>query len=173
MVYHEVRIVNGKKQHYLIYNKREDGKWVKKSKFIGQGRIERGKIIKLKKDLKLSEYGLINRKTNKFVAGRTEEEVEQYIREWNKHNPEELRETYFIPQLKHSKGQDKLPPNCSNEGYMKAIGICQPDDFCRKIKNPANYALLKYKIYGQTEKKKKIEAKPKKTEKKEKENKPN
>ena len=106
-------------------------------------------------------------------TGRTEEEVEQYIREWNKHNPEELRETYFIPQLKHSKGQDKLPPNCSNEGYMKAIGICQPDDFCRKIKNPANYALLKYKIYGQTEKKKKIEAKPKKTEKKEKENKPN
>ena len=101
-------------------------------------------------------------------TGRTEEEVEQYIREWNKRNPEELRETYFLPQLRHSRGQDKLPPNCSNEGYMKAIGVCKPDDFCRKIKNPANYALLKYKIYGQTEKKKKTEAKPKKTEKKEK-----
>ncbi len=87
-------------------------------------------------------------------TGRTEEEVEQYIREWNKRNPEELRETYFIPQLKHSKGSDKLPPNCSNDGYMKAIGVCKPDDFCKKIKNPANYALLKYKIYGQTNKKK-------------------
>ena len=73
MVYHEVRIVNGKKQHYLIYNKREDGKWVKKSKFIGQGRIERGKIIKLKKDF---EKELIVERKYRHLTKEEVEEIE-------------------------------------------------------------------------------------------------
>lgn len=50
MVYHEVRNVKGKKQNYLVYNQRKDGKWIKKSKFIGVNSISKEKINKLKKE---------------------------------------------------------------------------------------------------------------------------
>jgi DNA polymerase (family 10) len=46
--------------------------------------------IAIKKGLKLSEYGLFDRKTNRFVAGRTEEEV--YRKLGLKWMPPELRE---------------------------------------------------------------------------------
>jgi Fic family protein len=48
MVYHEIRIVEGKKQNYLVYNSRENGKWVKKSKFIGSGNIPNSDVLKQK-----------------------------------------------------------------------------------------------------------------------------
>jgi Fic family protein len=53
MVYHEIRVVNGEKQNYLISNKRENGKWVKKSKFIGNGSIAKNKIADIKREFEL------------------------------------------------------------------------------------------------------------------------
>jgi Fic family protein len=53
MVYHEIREVNGNKQNYLVFNSRENGKWVKKSKFIGTGVISKDKIEELKKEFEL------------------------------------------------------------------------------------------------------------------------
>ena len=50
MVYHEIRIVNGKKQNYLVYNSRERNKWIKKSKFIGLGDLDKKEISLLKKE---------------------------------------------------------------------------------------------------------------------------
>src|SRR3989344_2734860 len=50
MVYHEIRIVNGKKQNYLVYNSRENNKWIKKSKFIGLGDLDEKEISLLKKE---------------------------------------------------------------------------------------------------------------------------
>ncbi len=53
MVYHEVRKVNGKKQNYLVFIKREGDKIVKKSKFIGSGSIPKEHIEKLKKEFEI------------------------------------------------------------------------------------------------------------------------
>lgn len=53
MVYHEIRKLNGKKKNYLVYNSRENGKWVKKSKFIGYGDISKDKIEKLKEEFEV------------------------------------------------------------------------------------------------------------------------
>jgi len=53
MVYHEIREVNGNKQNYLVFNSRENGKWFKKSKFIGTGCISKEKIEELKKEFEL------------------------------------------------------------------------------------------------------------------------
>ena len=47
MVYHEIREVNGNKQNYLVFNSREKGKWIKKSKFIGNGSISKEKLEEL------------------------------------------------------------------------------------------------------------------------------
>lgn len=53
MVYHEIREVNGKKQNYLIFIRRENDKLIKKSKFIGLGNISKEKIAELKKEFEL------------------------------------------------------------------------------------------------------------------------
>lgn len=73
------------------------------------------------------------------------DEMEQLIMEWNQKNHPPLPESYVRGQLRYYKqrGKTPLPPNCSNEGYMIAIGVCKPDNTCRKITNPANYPYFK------------------------------
>jgi len=43
-----------------------------------------------------------------------------------------------------------LPPNCDNCAYYKSFGVCKPDNFCKYIKNPANYAIKRAR-YAQNE----------------------
>ncbi len=81
--------------------------------------------------------------------GWSKEEIEAYLKKWNVNNAEPLREVYLKGQLHSFKAGDKLPPNCSNEAYYKGIGICRPDSFCPRIKNPVNYTILKWKRHLQ------------------------
>jgi len=37
-----------------------------------------------------------------------------------------------------------LPPNCKE--YYQQLGTCQPDDFCSRIRNPAQYAIKHTKL---------------------------
>ena len=78
-------------------------------------------------------------------VGWNYEQIEKKIREWNKKNPDSMRETYFLGQLRYHKQHKKkvLPPNCFNKIYYKDMGICFPDNLCEKIKNPVNYAKRK------------------------------
>tara|TARA_Y100000310_G_scaffold342247_1_gene444622 strand:- start:30803 stop:32143 length:1341 start_codon:yes stop_codon:yes gene_type:complete len=73
------------------------------------------------------------------------DDIEKYLREWNKKNEEPLRENYLVGQLRYHKAQKKkiLPPNCNNSMYYVDVGICKPDNLCSKIKNPVSYALRK------------------------------
>jgi len=83
-------------------------------------------------------------------VGWSREQTEKFIHEWNSQkNREPLREVYIKGQLAHFTPGERLPPNCSHEAYYKGIGVCKPDDFCRRIKNPANYTLLKWKRHMQ------------------------
>ena len=81
-------------------------------------------------------------------CGYSINDAEKLIKEWNKKNKEPLREGYLQSQISWFKRQNKvvLPPNCDNEMYCKGIGVCKPDDFCRTIKNPANYTIRKSRI---------------------------
>ena len=71
--------------------------------------------------------------------------VEKKLIEWNAKNKPPLREVYLLGQLRYHKQMKKkiLPPNCDNEMYMVGIGVCKPDNFCQKIKNPAQYTVRK------------------------------
>lgn len=71
--------------------------------------------------------------------------IEKKLKEWNPRNKEQLREVYLLGQLRYHKQMQKkiLPPNCDNETYMAGIGVCKPDAFCPKIKNPAQYTTRK------------------------------
>lgn len=80
-------------------------------------------------------------------CGWSYDKIESRMREWNKKNFEELRDTIITGQIRYHKQQKKkvLPPNCANQMYYKDMGICKPDKLCEKIKNPVNYAVIRWK----------------------------
>jgi DNA primase catalytic subunit len=71
------------------------------------------------------------------------EKIEEWMKAWNQRNPDPLRDQIVLGQVRYAKQQKKkvLPPNCDNTAYYKAFGICKPDQFCKYIKNPVNYAI--------------------------------
>ncbi|MBI1934961.1 hypothetical protein HYS31_00830 [Candidatus Woesearchaeota archaeon] len=73
------------------------------------------------------------------------EMIEKRLKEWNAKNKEPIREPYLLGQLRYHKQMRKKvpPPNCDNEMYMVGIGVCKPDNFCQKIRNPAQYTTRK------------------------------
>ena len=71
--------------------------------------------------------------------------IKLYLLKWNKKNKDPLRDHYITGQLKHFTPGAKLPPNCDNDGYYKAIGVCHPDALCGRLKNPVNYTLLRWR----------------------------
>jgi len=72
MVYHEVRKIRGKKMNYLIQNQREGIKWVKKSRFVGAGKISKEKIKKLKEEF---EIELRKNKKYKHLSKKQVEDI--------------------------------------------------------------------------------------------------
>ncbi|MBN2111539.1 hypothetical protein JW707_00400 [Candidatus Woesearchaeota archaeon] len=101
---------------------------------------------------KRSVFVLLNFLTH---LGWDYEKIEELMREWNKKNPEPLREVVMIGQLRYHKQNKKkvLPPNCSNNNYYKGFGICTPDNLCAKIKNPVNYSIRKARFLQREQKK--------------------
>ncbi len=75
------------------------------------------------------------------------EQIEKILEDWNKKNPEPLREVLIKGQIRYHKQRNKkiLPPNCANSMYYKDFRICLPDNFCPRVKNPVNYAVFKAK----------------------------
>jgi len=80
-------------------------------------------------------------------VGWNQEQIKERLKEWNKKNKEPLKEVYVEGQLRYTaqRKQKILPPNCNNKSYYIDMRMCKPDSFCKKIKNPVNYTLLKAK----------------------------
>ena len=78
----------------------------------------------------------------KFL-GVNDVELEKRINAWNEKNAMPLKKGYVQSQLNwFRRANAKMPPNCTNPLY-KDLGICKPDELCRKIKNPINYSIKK------------------------------
>ncbi len=117
-------------------------------KIINQGIKEDGK--------KRALFILLNYLNN---VGYGSNEIESFVLEWNKKNSTPLHENYIRAQLSWQKRQEKkiLPPNCpareenipsvNQQNYYLDLGICKPDDFCKFIKNPVNYAIKKQRLF--------------------------
>lgn len=105
-------------------------------------------------------------------CGWKHEDIKKYVYSWNERNPEPLKEVYLVGQLRYNKLGKKvrLPPNCKNISYYKDLQICLPDGFCKRIKNPANYAIFKQKIANEHPRRKKSTKKGEKVKTAEKEN---
>jgi hypothetical protein len=80
--------------------------------------------------------------------GWTKEMIEARLKEWNKVNPEPLREVVINGSLRYHTGKKVLPPSCDNKAYYVDFGVCKPDTLCARIKNPVQYVRLKMKQTG-------------------------
>ncbi len=94
-------------------------------------------------------------------CGYDYDSIERILDEWNTKNLELLREVLIKGHVRYARQHKKkaLPPNCDNRGYYNDMGICHPDGFCSRIKNPVQYAKQKAFIanaYEQTEKRLKL-----------------
>jgi len=75
--------------------------------------------------------------------------IQSAVTKWNEKNSPPMRLNYLRTHLRwhRARKQSKLPPNCSNEGWMIDIGVCKPDATCggqkRTVKNPVSYPLKK------------------------------
>lgn len=98
----------------------------------------------LKDGRKRSVFILIN-----FLlsTGWSHDAIEVKLAEWNKKNPDPLPDSYIAGQMNYARTKtDVFPaPNCDNKGYYSDIQICVPDNFCKRVKNPTTYALMKAK----------------------------
>jgi hypothetical protein len=74
--------------------------------------------------------------------GMDRDELEKRIYEWNKKNETPLREGYLNSQILWAyRNKPIMPPNCKE--FYQGIGVCEPDSFCKLIKNPTNYVIRK------------------------------
>jgi DNA primase large subunit len=73
--------------------------------------------------------------------------IEKRLLEWNEKNVEPLRPQYVLGQIRYAKQSKKVlpPPNCNNLSYYKSFSVCKPEELCRQIKNPLQYAKRKDK----------------------------
>jgi hypothetical protein len=101
---------------------------------------------------KRSMFILVNFLSN---VGWSDEMIDKKLKEWNKKNREELREVTITGHMSYQKRRSKsiLPPNCDNKMYYQDIRICTPDNLCKKIKNPVNYAIIKARMHQENAKK--------------------
>lgn len=105
MVYHEIRIVNGNKQNYLVFIKRKNDRLVKKSKFIGTGSISKQEIEKLKKEF---EIEIASSMPSENLAKSQLEEIEKLKQIYNERiqslNKEEFQnfENAFFTELTYN-----------------------------------------------------------------------
>jgi ribosomal protein L37AE/L43A len=80
--------------------------------------------------------------------GWTKPEIEEFLIIWNKEkNPDPLREVYLKGQLSSFIPGSKLPPNCDNDAYYKALGVACNKTWCKKLKNPVNFTLSRWRRY--------------------------
>ena len=82
---------------------------------------------------------------NFFKTLGTEEQIlKQTLENWNENNYKPLKQGYIQSQLNWYKRKGaRMPPNCDKTNYQD-LNICHPDELCRQIKNPINYAIKKY-----------------------------
>ncbi len=76
----------------------------------------------------------------------TWDEIEAEIMQWNERNKTPLPRTILLSQLRWSKMNERHPANCFNDLFYVSFGVCQPDETCKRIKNPIAYPLKKLKV---------------------------
>ena len=116
--------------------------------------------------IKLASLGMKDGKKRALFAitnfllsvGWDPDKILEWLREWNKRNPEPLRDNIIEGHIRYHKQTKKamLPPNCRT--FWEELGICKPDNLCNRIKNPVSYATRRAWIVNQQMEEQRLEA---------------
>jgi len=154
MVYHEVREVDGKKQNYLIFNSREKGNWVKKSKFIGYGNISSNTINKLKREF---EIGILSSIPSENLTKEQLAEIENLkyiysdkIGALNKEEFEKFENTFFTELTYDSNAIEGSSLSLEDTNLIVNEGLVPEGKTLREINEAKNHiqAINFIKNYG-------------------------
>jgi DNA primase catalytic subunit len=68
-----------------------------------------------------------------------QDDIEKRIKEWNSKNFRPLSDRTIRTQLKwhFRQSRELMPANCKSHLFYVSIGVCKPDEYCKK--NPVNY----------------------------------
>lgn len=145
MVYHEIREVNGKKQNYLVFIKREDGKIVKKSKFIGICNFSKQEINKLKKEFELEIISSIDSKNLTKEQILEIEKLKQVynkkINSLSKEEFEKFEETFFTELTYNSNAIEGNSLSLEDTNLILNEGLVPKDKTLREINEAKNHKL--------------------------------
>lgn len=144
MVYHEIRKANGKKQNYLVYNRRENGKWVKKSKFIGYGKLNKEKIKELKEEFELE---LKTEQKYLYLTKEQAEKIEKlkeiYNKKINELDREEFRQfqkSFFTELTYNSNAIEGSSLSLEETSLVVNEGLVPEGKSLREIYEAKNHA---------------------------------
>jgi len=145
MVYHEIREVNGKKQNYLVFTKRENSKIVKKSKFIGIGNISKQEIANLKKEFELEVISSINSKNltkeQLLEIEMIKQEYNKKIKSLSKEEFEKFEETFFTELTYNSNAIEGSSLSLEDTNLILNEGLVPKDKTLREINEAKNHKL--------------------------------
>ena len=145
MVYHEIREINRKRQNYLVFIKRENGKLIKKSKFIGTGNISKQEIDKLKKEFKIE---VISNTASKNLTKEQLLEVEKLKQLYNekinslsKEEFEEFEKTFFTELTYNSNAIEGNSLSLEDTNLILNEGLVPKGKTLREINEARNHKL--------------------------------
>jgi Fic family protein len=145
MVYHEIREVNGKKQNYLVFIKREAGKIVKKSKFIGTGNFSKQEIDKLKKEFELEVIGNISSdnltKKQILEIEKIKQIYNEKIKTLSKEEFEKFEETFFTELTYNSNAIEGSSLSLEDTNLILNEGLVPKGTTLREINEAKNHKL--------------------------------
>jgi len=145
MVYHEIRKVNGKRQNYLVFIKREGDKMVKKSKFIGIGNISKQEVEKLKKDFEIKVIGNTSSenmtKEQLLEIEKLKQLYNEKINSLSKEEFEKFEETFFTELTYNSNAIEGSSLSLEDTNLILNEGLVPKGKTLREINEAKNHKL--------------------------------
>ncbi|MEK6893015.1 MAG: Fic family protein [Nanoarchaeota archaeon] len=143
MVYHEVRDVEGKKQNYLVYNSRANGKWTKKSKFIGYGETTKEELEEKKGEFELE---LASEAASIYLTKEQKVEIENLRRIYNtitkslsREEFEKFENTYFTELTYNSNAIEGSSLSLEDTNLIVNEGLVPDGKTLREIHEARNH----------------------------------
>ena len=145
MVYHEIRKVNGKRQNYLVFIKREGDKMVKKSKFIGIGNISKQEVEKLKKDFEIKVIGNTSSenmtKEQLLEIEKLKQLYNEKINSLSKEEFEKFEQTFFTELTYNSNAIEGSSLSLEDTNLILNEGLVPKGKTLREINEAKNHKL--------------------------------
>lgn len=145
MVYYEKRKTNGKILNYLVFNERVGSKWIKKSKFIGFGKISKKRILQMKKDF---EKQLIIDKHYEFLAKNQVQEIETFreiynakIKSFAKEDFSQFKKSFFTELTYNSNAIEGNSLSLQETSLVINDNLAPEGKSLREIYEAKNHAL--------------------------------